>query len=175
MRAKFSTSKNVLSTPAYETKNDIALSKRSKLVPLMNQMLADAVDLQTQAKQAHWNVKGPHFIALHKLFDDIYVDVGGYVDLIAERLVQLGGIALGTVRVSANNSRLEEYPLNLSDGCDHVEALSSALAKFGHLARKAIDDTDKLGDRDSADIFTQVSSGIDKWLWFVEAHAQAEK
>jgi len=86
-------------TAAYPTKNDLPEAARGEAVALLNQRLADCIDLQTQCKQAHWNVKGPTFIALHKLFDEINEDVEGYVDLIAERVVQLGGIAEGTVGV----------------------------------------------------------------------------
>lgn len=158
----------------YETLNDLPKVARAQVVELLNQRLADCVDLQSQVKQAHWNVKGPHFIGLHKLFDEIYEAVSEYVDLIAERAVQLGGIASGTVRVAAARSRLDEYPLEISDGRAHVEALSRALAEFGHQARTAIDEANGFDDADTADIFTEVSRGIDKWLWFVEAHLQAE-
>jgi starvation-inducible DNA-binding protein len=157
----------------YETENDIEKARRSALIALLNQRLADAVDLQTQMKQAHWNVKGPHFIGLHELFDQIDEGVESYVDLIAERIVQLGGIAEGTARSAAARSRLEEYPLTIADGHAHVEAVSKALSTFGHEARNSIDEADGFGDADTADIFTEVSRGIDKWLWFVEAHTQA--
>jgi len=172
--------KQRINTPAqtprmFETENDIAAERRAELNTLMNQRLADAVDLQTQMKQAHWNVKGPHFIGLHELFDQIDEAVESYVDLIAERIVQLGGIAEGTVRVAAARSRLEEYPLDIADGQAHVEAVSKALSTFGHEARETIDQVDELGDADTADIFTEISRGIDKWLWFVEAHSQAPK
>src|SRR5258705_11459246 len=159
----------------YKTENDIPQELRLKLNVLANQNLADAVDLQMQMKQAHWNVKGPHFIGLHKLFDDIDEAVEEYVDLLAERIVQLGGIAEGTARVAAQRSRLEEYPLDIADGNLHVEAVAKALSTFGEESRKAIDLADELGDADSADIFTEISRGIDKWLWFVEAHSQAPR
>ena len=168
--------RNAIETPKmYETENDISEQRRSELSALMNQQLANAVDLQTQMKQAHWNVKGPHFIGLHELFDQIDEAVEGYVDLIAERIAQLGGIAKGTARVVAERSRLEEYPLDIADGKAHVEAVAKALSTFGHEARKTIDEADELEDADTADIFTEVSRGIDKWLWFVEAHSQADK
>lgn len=146
-----------------------------ELNALMNQRLADAVDLQMQAKQAHWNVKGPSFIGLHELFDKIDEAVESYVDLIAERIVQLGGIAEGTVRVSAARSRLDEYPLDIADGMTHVAALSFALATFGRQVRMTISEAEDLDDADTADMFTEISRGIDKWLWFVEAHGQAPK
>jgi starvation-inducible DNA-binding protein len=159
----------------YATKNDLSESIRTKVVQLLNARLADAIDLQTQMKQAHWNIKGPNFIALHELFDKINEDVEDYVDLIAERVVQLGDIALGTARSVAQRSHLKEYPLAISAGRDHVEAVSNALATFGKAVRAAIDASDELRDQDTADIFTEVSRGTDKWLWFVEAHLQAER
>ncbi|HWY32729.1 MAG TPA: DNA starvation/stationary phase protection protein Dps [Candidatus Acidoferrum sp.] len=167
---------NFAETPKiYETENDLSKNTRLEINLLMNRLLADAVDLQMQMKQAHWNVKGPHFIGLHELFDQIDEAVESYVDLIAERIVQLGGIAEGTVRLAAKHSRLEEYPLTVADGMKHVEAVAKALSTFGHEARKTIDQSEELGDADTADIFTEISRGIDKWLWFVEAHAQAAK
>ena len=170
------TTAKVAAMPAmYETENDIPLQRRSELNALMNQRLADAVDLQLQMKQAHWNVKGPHFIGLHELFDQIDEAVESYVDMIAERIVQLGGIAEGTVRVAAGRSRLEEYPLTIGDGAAHVEAVARALSTFGRTARMSIDETEALDDADTADLFTEISRGIDKWLWFVEAHSQATK
>ena len=158
----------------FKTKNDLSEAVRTKVIQLLNERLADCIDLQTQTKQAHWNVKGPNFIALHELFDKINEAVEDYVDEIAERAVQLGGVAEGTARMVARRSSLAEYPAAV-DGRSHVEALSSALAAFGQGARKAIDVADELGDLDTADIFTEVSRGIDKWLWFVEAHMQAER
>src|SRR3954471_6427322 len=112
----------------FTTKNDLSEATRSKAVDLLNARLADAIDLQTQTKQAHWNVKGPNFIALHELFDKINEDVEDYVDDIAERAVQLGGVAEATARTAAKRSSLAEYPANTSDGRSHVGALSSVLA-----------------------------------------------
>jgi len=159
----------------YRTRNDLPESARTKLVELLNARLADAIDLQTQCKQAHWNVKGPEFIALHKLFDEVNEAVEEYVDLIAERAVQLGGVADGTARVAAERSSLPEYPVKGGDGREHVGALSAVLAAFGKLVRAEIDRANELSDADTADLFTEVSRGVDKWLWFVEAHLQAER
>jgi starvation-inducible DNA-binding protein len=156
----------------YPTKNDLPETSRREAVALLNQRLAECIDLQAQSKQAHWNVKGPSFIALHKLFDDINADVGGYADLLAERVVQLGGVAEGTAGVVAKRSALPDYPLTISSGLDHVAALSDALAAFGRTARIGIEEMNELEDADSADILTEISRGIDKWLWFVEAHQQ---
>jgi starvation-inducible DNA-binding protein len=159
----------------HATRNDLPEATRSKAVELLNARLADAIDLQTQCKQAHWNVKGPSFIALHELFDEVNEDVEDYIDLIAERAVQIGGTVEGTARNAAKRSTLPEYPSGITSGHDHVEALSSALAAFGRLARSGIDAADKLDDKDTADVFTEISRGVDKWLWMVEAHVQAER
>jgi starvation-inducible DNA-binding protein len=159
----------------FKTKNDLSETIRGKAIELLNARLADAIDLETQTKQAHWNVKGPNFIALHELFDKVNEDVEDYVDDIAERVVQLGGVAEGTARMAAKKSSLSEYPANTVDGRSHVEALSSALAAFGKSARKGIDQANEFNDLDTADLFTEISRGIDKWLWFVEAHLQAER
>ena len=172
--------KTLKSTPAeapkmYETENDISKERRTELNALLNQRLADAVDLQMQMKQAHWNVKGPSFIGLHELFDKVAEAVEGYVDEIAERIVQLGGVAEGTVRMAAARSRLAEYPPEISEGMAHVEGVARALSTFGQEARNTISEADELEDADTADLFTEISRGIDKWLWFVEAHSQAAK
>jgi starvation-inducible DNA-binding protein len=158
----------------FSTKNDLPADTRVRVVDLLNRRLADCIDLQTQCKQAHWNVKGPEFIALHKLFDEINEEVEEYIDLLAERAVQLGGIAEGTARCAAERSTLREYPMEITRGGEHVDALSTALATFGSVVRQGIDQTDELGDADTTDILTEISRGIDKWLWFVEAHQQGE-
>jgi len=159
----------------FKTRNDLSEEIRAKAVELLNARLADCIDLQTQIKQAHWDVKGPNFIALHELFVGINEEVEEDVDEIAERAVQLGGVAEATARMVAKRSSLAEYPAVAVNGRSHVEALSSALAAFAKAARQAIDQSADLGDLDTADLFTEVSRGIDKWLWFVEAHLEAER
>ena len=156
------------------TKNDLPEDTRREAVRLLNQRLAECLDLAAQCKQAHWNVKGPAFIALHKLFDEVYAGIQEYADLIAERIVQLGGIAEGTARIVAERSALIDYPLGLSTGEEHVAALSDALSEFGRTARLGIDEMNDLEDADSADILTEISRGVDKWLWFVEAQQQGK-
>ena len=147
---------------------------RSEMVTLLNQQLADLLDLGLQAKQAHWNVKGPSFIALHELFDEVVSELAGFTDDIAERAVVLGGTAFGTVQVIAEASRLARYPLTIESGSEHVKALSAALAAFGATTRSAIDKAAEIGDADTADLFTGVSRNLDKLLWKVEAHAQTK-
>jgi len=156
----------------YETHNDLSPSVRGPMIELLNARLADAIDLRLQLKVAHWNVKGPQFIALHELFDKIVDDADEYVDVIAERAVQLGGLADGTARQVAERSTLDEYSATGGGGRDHVHAVAEALASFGRSARQAIGQAADAGDQDTADIFTEVSRGTDKWLWMVEAHLQ---
>ncbi len=157
----------------HRTKNDLAKKNRDKLVEMLNARLADAIDLKTQAKQAHWNVKGSHFIGLHELFDQVATAVEADVDLIAERVTALGGTAMGTARVVAQHSTLSEYPLEIIDGTAHVDALSTAMTDFNKKVRANIDDADKLDDANTADLLTGISREMDKLLWFVEAHVQA--
>ncbi|HEU0122830.1 MAG TPA: DNA starvation/stationary phase protection protein Dps [Bryobacteraceae bacterium] len=155
------------------TRNDIPVKTREKLVTLLNARLADATDLKSQVKQAHWNLKGPQFLQLHELFDDIAGQLETQIDDIAERAVQLGGVAQGTIRLAAKASSLSEYPSGLTDGLAHAAAVADQLAAFGAALREAIDKADKLGDADTADMFTGFSRAADKNLWFVEAHLQS--
>ena len=154
---------------------DLPESVRSAMIELLQARLADAVDLSTQAKQAHWNVKGPNFISLHQLFDDVTDSARDYSDTMAERITALGGTAEGTARVAAARSTLAEYPLHINEGVAHAAALADALAAFGKLVRANIAAAEGAGDADTADIFTEVSRGTDKILWMVEAHLQADR
>lgn len=156
----------------HNTKIDITHGASEKLVAILNKSLADASDLRSQSKQAHWNVKGMNFISLHELFDRVATELDNHVDNVAERITTLGGTAMGTVRLAAKNSSLAEYPYEITDGMAHVDALSSALADFGKKTRANIDATDELGDKDTADLYTEISRSVDKLLWFVEAHIQ---
>jgi starvation-inducible DNA-binding protein len=158
----------------HRTKNDLPEASRSKLVELLGSRLSSAIDLYLQVKQAHWNVKGPNFIALHELFDQVGEIVEDSVDDLAERIVQLGGTARGTVQAVGKETSLKAYPLEITSGPDHVEALSSALAAFGAQARAAIALSNELDDADTADLFTEISRNVDKQLWFVESHAHSK-
>ncbi|MQA30399.1 MAG: DNA starvation/stationary phase protection protein Dps [Luteitalea sp.] len=156
----------------YETSNDLPPTTRQSAIDVLNEHLADAIDLQLQAKQAHWNVKGPNFTGLHELFDRVAAQAGEYSDLIAERAVALGGVARGTLQAVSGQTQLREYPLEIGDWRAHVQAMRDALATFGRGVRKAIDDVTALSDADTADLFTEISRGVDKSLWMVEAHVQ---
>jgi starvation-inducible DNA-binding protein len=156
----------------YETSNDLAPATRHSAIEMLNEHLADAIDLHLQAKQAHWNIKGPNFVGLHELFDRVADQAGEYSDLIAERAVALGGNARGTLQAVSEQSQLREYPLDGGEWRMHVRAMQDALATFGRGARKAIDDATALNDADTVDLFTEISRGVDKTLWMVEAHLQ---
>jgi starvation-inducible DNA-binding protein len=158
----------------HPTRNDLPAETRQQVIRLLNQNLADTIDLALQAKQAHWNVKGSSFIALHELFDKVAEAARASADEIAERATALAGTAEGTVQVLSQRSRLAPYPLDIYRGRDHVARLADAIATVGKSARSAIDESSQLGDQDTADLFTAISRELDKLLWFVEAHIQAE-
>ncbi|MCC6234650.1 MAG: DNA starvation/stationary phase protection protein Dps [Verrucomicrobiales bacterium] len=152
------------------TGNSVPAKSRGPLVDLLNQTLADLSDLYSQAKQAHWNVRGEGFYSLHKLFDDVAASVEGHLDDLAERAVQLGGIARGTVRMAAGASQLKEWPAaDLSQPGAVLVALTERFAAAATLVRDALDEADQLGDADTADLLTAVSRDLDKSLWFLEA------
>ncbi|MCE9530094.1 MAG: DNA starvation/stationary phase protection protein Dps [Planctomycetes bacterium] len=159
----------------FSTRIDVPTEQRKPLIELLNNRLADMIDLHLQAKQAHWNVKGPSFIALHELFDDIAGEADEHADTIAERVTAVGGEAEGTLAVVAKRSKLKAYPLTIKTGLEHVEALADAMAAVGKAIRAAIGQSDEIGDADTADLFTGISRDLDKKLWFVEAHLQAPK
>ena len=159
----------------FDTRNDLPAGTRTKVIELLNARLADAIDLGTQTKHAHWNVKGPNFIALHELFDKVAESVEDQIDTIAERVTALGGVARGTLASVARGTSLKPYPEDLSEGLAHVDALSSALAAYGAKVRAAIGTAAELGDADTSDLFTGVSRENDKSLWFLEAHLHAKR
>jgi len=159
----------------FDTRNDLPVNVREPVIELLNARLADAIDLGAQSKHAHWNVKGPNFIALHELFDKVAESVEEQIDTLAERVTALGGRALGTIAAVARTSTLKPYPEDISEGQMHVDALSAALAAYGARIRAAIDAADRLGDADTADLFTGISRESDKYLWFLEAHLHAKR
>ena len=154
----------------YPTRIDLPAEARSQVIAVLNQSLAVTLDLKTQTKQAHWNVKGMDFLQLHELFDEMAGELEEYVDMVAERVTALGGTAIGTARVAADTSILPEYPFEAVDGPEHVTALAERFAVYAKHVREAIDTTDEIGDADTADLYTEISRTIDKRLWFLEAH-----
>lgn len=156
----------------YSTRIDMPAETRLQVIAVLNQTLASTLDLKTQVKQAHWNVKGMDFYQLHELFDEMASELEEYIDMVAERVTALAGLALGTARIAAAQSKLPEYPFDILDGKDHIIALSERYATYAKSLREDIDKTDELGDADTADLYTEVSRAIDKRLWFLEAHLQ---
>ena len=162
-----------LSKPkSFKTSIDLAADVRAKSIELLNQSLADSLDLYSQLKQAHWNVKGRDFYQLHLLFDEFAGHADEWIDLIAERVTALGGYATGTARMAAANSQLPEYPTDAVDGGEHTRAVVDRLAAYAAIVRKAIDTTDSWGDVTTSDLYTEISRQVDKDLWFAEAHLQ---
>lgn len=157
----------------YKTSIDLDSETREQVIALLNQQLADTFDLYSQTKQAHWNVKGAQFFQLHELFDKLATELLDHVDTIAERSTTLGGTALGTARMAAAKSRLPEYSEETVGSRESVEALVKRYSELATTTRAAIDRADELGDADTTDLFTGVSRGLDKSLWFLEAHLQA--
>jgi starvation-inducible DNA-binding protein len=154
----------------HQTRNTLSENIRNRSIELLNKHLAALIDLHAQVKQAHWNVRGANFIAVHELFDKVAGEVEDYSDTIAERAAALGGTAHGTIQVATKHSFLIPYSLGIADAKDHIFAVSGALAAFGQSARQAIDESAGYGDADTADVFTEISRGIDYQLWLVESH-----
>ena len=153
-----------------KTHNTLPEEIRIQSVELLNLHLAAAIDLHAQMKQAHWNVRGPGFIAIHELFDKVSVAVEDYSDLLAERAGGLGGTADGTIQVAVKHSFLDRYPLGIADEMKHLFAVSNVLAAFGGSVIEAIEKSTEIGDATTADLFTEISRGVDQQLWFVESH-----
>lgn len=153
-----------------ETRNSLPENTRMQIIYLLNRMLGLSVDLRAHAKQAHWNVRGPNFIALHKLFDDVAGTIDGFSDDLAERVTALGGIALGTVQIATKLTELTPYPAEITGEKLHIEAMSASLAIFARAMRDAIELADNLGDLVTADLFTGMCREAEKQLWLVESH-----
>ena len=155
-----------------QTANTLSKDIRGKSVAVLNRHLAAAIDLHAQVKQAHWNVRGATFIAIHELLDKVADAAEGYSDTIAERAGALGGTAEGTIQSAVEHSFLERYRLGIADADVHTAAVTAALSAFGESVRNAIDETASFGDADTSDVFTEISRGVDQQLWLVESHRQ---
>ncbi|HEY1506338.1 MAG TPA: DNA starvation/stationary phase protection protein Dps [Stellaceae bacterium] len=156
----------------FKTQNDLKSNTKTVSIELLNQLLADSIDLALLTKQAHWNLKGPQFIAVHEMIDGFRTEIDTHVDTMAERVVQLGGTALGTTQVVAKATSLKPYPTDIYKIKDHLEALIGHYGKAANAVRAGIESSDDAGDADTADILTAYSRALDKALWFLEAHTQ---
>jgi starvation-inducible DNA-binding protein len=159
----------------YKTQNDLSANAKSVSIGILNARLADSIDLALLTKQAHWNLKGPQFIALHEMIDGFRTELDEHVDTMAERVVQLGGTALGTTQAVAKATTLAPYPTDIHKTKDHLAELIQRYGKVANTMRKAIDETDNAGDVDTSDLFTAYSRALDKQLWFLEAHVQEKE
>ena len=159
----------------HKTRNDTKGNAKKVAIETLQARLVDGIDLALVIKQAHWNLKGPEFIGLHLMLDGFRETVDDYNDKIAERITQLGGTARGTVQAVAAESKLAAYPVDIYAIGDHLAALIDRYAVYANAVRENIDETDEAGDPDTADVFTEVSRGVDKHLWFLEAHVQEPK
>lgn len=172
MNARMATKKHASGPSLSPTRNDLALGTRTSLVQLLAPRLAESIDLYLRVKEAHWNVKGPQFAELHRLFDEVATDALEYADDVAERIVQLGGQASGAAREIAERSALPVLNSPLQGWEALTSHVADVLAAFGKAVRAGIDAAAQLGDADTADLLTEISRGVDKWLWQVEAHVQ---
>ena len=164
---------NTITTTMFKTRNDIELDTRQQVIEILNTQLADTFDMVSIIKQAHWNIKGPQFIALHKLFDELAEGLMDYVDMLAERITALGGIAQGTVRMASEASRLDPYPQDLVNDIETVGFLADQMASLAASTRAAANQAEELRDMGTNDLFIEIVRDLDKWLWFLEAHTQS--
>ncbi len=158
--------------PNHKTHNDVSANAKAASIAVLNARLADAIDLALLTKQAHWNIKGPQFIALHEMIDTFRTEIDGHVDTMAERVVQLGGTALGTIQVVGKATTLAPYPTDIYKSSAHLAALIERYARVAKNVRAGIDETAEAGDADTADLLTAFSRALDKSLWFLDAHTQ---
>jgi starvation-inducible DNA-binding protein len=156
----------------HSTRNDLPSNAKQAAITLLNARLADTIDLALITKQAHWNLKGRQFIGVHEMLDGFRSEIDAWVDTMAERAVQLGGTAFGTSQVVAAGTGVPAYPTDIYAIEDHLKALIERFGLVANAIRAAIDEVDEAGDADTADIFTEVSRGLDKQLWFLEAYLQ---
>jgi starvation-inducible DNA-binding protein len=154
----------------YSVRIDIPPEIRLYVIQLLQQTLACTVDLRSQVKQACWNVKGHDLVLLHALFATMATELDAHIDLVAERLVVLGGVARGTVRTAATHSRLPDYPGAIMDGDAHVRALTECFASYATALRADIAHATDVEDAGSAALYTDISRGVDKRLGFLEAY-----
>lgn len=156
----------------HKTKNDLPSNAKATVIGLLNEALASMIDLALLTKQAHWNLKGPQFIAVHELLDSFRKLIDNHTDIVAERAVQLGGTALGSLQSVSSTTKLKAYPTDIYKIHDHLAELIDRYGDVANLVRKSIDEADEAGDANTADIFTAASRDLDKSLWFLEAHVQ---
>lgn len=153
----------------YKSPSPLPESARAEIAATLNARLADGLDLHSQIKVAHWNVKGPHFAALHPLFETFAVGLAIHNDAIAERAVTLGGTAHGTVRHVARHSGLADYPQETVRGIEHVGLLADRIESYLTGLRDSRDVVERLRDPDTVELLTVVIAEFEKHAWFLRA------
>lgn len=156
----------------HKTNNSTPNNAKAIAMQVLQARLADSIDLGLATKQAHWNLKGPQFIGIHLMLDKFHDEQDGWSDTIAERITQLGGTARGTAQEVTKDTGLPPYPTDIYAIADHLHALIVRTAACANVIRQNIDDTDEAGDRGTADLLTEISRGLDRQLWLLEAHTQ---
>jgi starvation-inducible DNA-binding protein len=157
----------------YSSSVGVPNENRQAIISLLNLRLADSVDIHSQVKWAHWNVKGKDFYQLHLLFDAVATHLEDHIDTIAERVAALGGVANGTIREAVAKSSIPEANIAAADGPEMVKFLVHNVGQFTNALRAAIDEAEDLDDAATVDLFTTMTRDMDKDLWFIEAHTQA--
>ncbi len=160
--------------PQIQRKDQKKITASLQLSMVLNRLLADTINLKLQAKQAHWNIKGSNFIALHELFDSVAADADTYTDMIAERTVQIGGVAAGTLEAVSKHTKLEAYPTDMVHSEQYIKALSASLKISADAARNSIDLASDMVDPVTVDLLTEVARGLDKKRWLVESNLQSK-
>ena len=163
--AKLATTSKMIAS----SKVDLASNTKVTVIDVLSARLADGIDLALLTKQAHWNLKGAGFIGVHKMLDEFRDELDVHVDEVAERIAQLGGIALGTTQSTASATSLRPYPTDIVAVEDHLRALIDRYAAAANSVREAIDATDEAGDAGTADLLTAYSQALDKSLWFLQS------
>lgn len=157
----------------YKSPSHLSEEVRVRIADALNARLSDGLDLHSQIKVAHWNIKGPLFAALHPLFETFAVGLAAYNDALAERAVTLGAKAYGTARHVAKTSRLPEYPQEVTRDLEHVKLLAERMEAYLEGARESRKLGDQLGDTDSVDLLTGIITEFEKHAWFLRASLES--
>lgn len=157
-----------------KSKNSSSSKPKNKLIDVLNSVLAEAIDLQMQCRQAHWNVRGKNFIALHEFFGRLYTELSVDIDEIAERTAGLGGTAYGSKEEVSGVSGLPKYPVDISSGSDHIQNLAKSFAAHSKSLKKAIEEADDADDDVTEDLLTTICGNMEKRLWLIESHIEGK-
>lgn len=153
----------------YKSPSHLSETARKAVADTLNERLSDGLDLHSQIKVAHWNIKGPGFAALHPLFETFALGLAAHNDAIAERAVTLGGRAYGTARHVASHSKIAEYPQETTRDLEHVKLLAERIEQYLDQVRASRKIAEENADTDSVDLLTAVVTEFEKHAWFLRA------